>query len=210
MKRNLLVLVIIVFGVSCTSNTIFDKPKDLISKDSMVLLLTDMYLATSAQSQKNKFLEKEENYIALVYEKHKVDSTRFNTSNMYYTSKTDAYTEILQEVKLNLDSLKTLHGEFKKESIKEFEKVNGLVQLEEKPLMKAKQLEVDNKNELGTELKDTQHKRGTKVRQAKKKKDESLEEKKIINKEIIQNKKLVPKHKLTKKQLIKMNKKTKN
>ena len=56
---------------SCTSNTIYKKPKDLIPKDSMVALLTDMYIASSAKNRKNKFLKKEKNYVVLVYEKYK-------------------------------------------------------------------------------------------------------------------------------------------
>lgn len=190
MKRNLLVLVIIVFGVSCTSNTIFDKPKDLISKDSMVLLLTDMYLATSAQSQKNKFLEKEENYIALVYEKHKVDSTRFNTSNMYYTSKTDAYTEILQEVKLNLDSLKTLHGETKKIIIEEYQ--GGNKRKEIIPSKEVKKVDVLIEDKTLQELKEVTEKVKKKAISLKKLK--SIDERKKGNKKSLLKENKKPTH----------------
>ncbi|WP_299002468.1 DUF4296 domain-containing protein [uncultured Tenacibaculum sp.] len=111
--------------VSCTSNTIYKKPENLISKDSMVLLLTDMYIASSAKNQKNKFLEREDNYMFLVYEKYKIDTTRFDISNVYYTSKVDEYTEILKKVKRNIDSLATFYKEMKKEqdSIKGKDKI---------------------------------------------------------------------------------------
>ena len=97
------------FIVSCTSNTIYEKPEDLIPKDSMVSLLTDMYVASSAKNQKNKFLKREKNYMILVYEKYKIDSTRFDASNTYYTSKVDEYAEILKKVKGNIDSLDVLY-----------------------------------------------------------------------------------------------------
>ncbi|TDQ28891.1 DUF4296 domain-containing protein [Tenacibaculum caenipelagi] len=97
--------------VSCTSNTIYKKPKNLIPKDSMVALLTDMYIASSAKNQKNKFLKREKNYVFLVYEKYKIDSTRFDISNTYYTSKIEEYTEILKKVKSNIDSLEVLYRE---------------------------------------------------------------------------------------------------
>ena len=97
------------FIVSCTSNTIYEKPEDLIPKDSMVSLLTDMYVASSAKNQKNKFLKREKNYMILVYEKYKIDSTRFDASNIYYTSKVDEYAEILKKVKGNIDSLDVLY-----------------------------------------------------------------------------------------------------
>jgi len=97
------------FIVSCTSNTIYKKPENLIPKDSMVSLLTDMYIASSAKNQKNKFLKREKNYMILVYEKYKIDSTRFDASNTYYTSMVDQYTEILNKVKKNIDSLDVLY-----------------------------------------------------------------------------------------------------
>ncbi|WP_440120542.1 DUF4296 domain-containing protein [Tenacibaculum sp. Ill] len=95
--------------VSCTSNTIYEKPKNLIPKDSMISLLTDMYIASSAKNQKNKFLKREKNYMFLVYEKYRIDSTRFDASNTYYTSMVDEYTEILNKVKKNIDSLDVLY-----------------------------------------------------------------------------------------------------
>lgn len=95
--------------VSCTSNTIYKKPDNLIPKDSMISLLTDMYIASSAKNQKNKFLKREKNYMFLVYEKYRIDSTRFDASNTYYTSMVDEYTEILNKVKKNIDSLDVLY-----------------------------------------------------------------------------------------------------
>ncbi|SED94422.1 protein of unknown function [Tenacibaculum sp. MAR_2010_89] len=96
---------ILMFLVSCTSNTIYKKPKDLIPKDSMVNLLTDMYLASSAKNIKNKNLKKLSNYMVVVYEKYKIDTVRFDTSNKYYTSRIDEYSEMLNLVKKNIDSL---------------------------------------------------------------------------------------------------------
>ena len=99
-----LVILFLVFA-SCTSNTIYKRPENLIPKDSMIALLTDMYIASSAKNQKNKFLKREKNYVVLVYEKYKIDSTRFDVSNSYYTSKIEDYTDMLKSVKKNIDSL---------------------------------------------------------------------------------------------------------
>ena len=98
-------IAIFLFLVSCTSNTIYKKPKNLVPKDSMIALLTDMYIASSAKNVKNKFLKREKNYMALVYEKYKIDSTRFDVSNDYYTSKIEEYTDMLKKVQHNIDSL---------------------------------------------------------------------------------------------------------
>ncbi|MCF2874584.1 MULTISPECIES: DUF4296 domain-containing protein [unclassified Tenacibaculum] len=103
--KKILYITVLLFLASCTSNTIYKKPKDLIPKDSMISLLTDMYIASSAKNVKNKFLKKEKNYVFLVYEKYKIDSTRFDKSNDYYTSKIEEYTVILGKVKLRIDSI---------------------------------------------------------------------------------------------------------
>ncbi|MEX6626598.1 DUF4296 domain-containing protein [Tenacibaculum salmonis] len=111
MKNFFYILVSLLFMSCTTSNTIYEKPKNLIPKDSMVALLTDMYIASSVSNVKNKFLEKKKNYVFLVYDKYKIDSTRFSESNIYYTSKTEDYTLILKDVKYNLDSLKNYYLE---------------------------------------------------------------------------------------------------
>ena len=57
----------VLFLFSCTSNTILEKPKDLIPKDSMSILMEEMMIASSSKFIKNKFQESDVNYMALVY-----------------------------------------------------------------------------------------------------------------------------------------------
>ena len=52
MKNILIVLISLSILASCTGNTIYEKPEDLIPKDSMILLLKDLYLASSAKGIK--------------------------------------------------------------------------------------------------------------------------------------------------------------
>lgn len=85
--------------LSCTSNTIYKKPDNLIPKDTMILLLKDMYLASSAKNVKNKYKQRGIDYMAFIYEKYKIDSTRFKQSNVYYTSKIDDYKDLIATVK---------------------------------------------------------------------------------------------------------------
>ena len=100
--------------LSCTSNTIYKKPEDLISEDSMVVLLRDLYLATSAKNFKNKNLQRKFSYIPLVYEKHKIDSNRFQRSNLYYTSKIDLYEPMLKKVLASHEKDRSLYAKQKK------------------------------------------------------------------------------------------------
>lgn len=93
------------FG-ACTSNTIIKKPNNLIPKDQMVDLLTEMLLASGAKNIKNLNLQRNVNYFPIVFEKYDIDSSRFKESNYYYTSRIDDYDEILGKVDERLKMLK--------------------------------------------------------------------------------------------------------
>lgn len=93
--------------LSCESKTNLEKPEDLIPQDQMIDLLVDMNLANGARSVKNKNLQKDKNYMYLVYKKYNIDSTRFANSNLYYTSEVEVYKKIFQEVDERLDILRS-------------------------------------------------------------------------------------------------------
>jgi len=97
MKKGLLFILVVIIS-SCTSNTMLKEPKDLIPKDTMVLLLTDLFIAKSAFPEKNTLNLRRVNYMPLVYNKYKIDSTRFGNSNFYYTSKLEEYELIYKAV----------------------------------------------------------------------------------------------------------------
>jgi len=105
--KNIIFILGVVLLVSCTSKTILEKPTDLIPKDTMVLLLTDLYIAKSAFNEKNTNNERKINYVPLVYNKYLIDSTRFSSSNYYYTSKLEEYNLIFKEVNERLALKKT-------------------------------------------------------------------------------------------------------
>lgn len=105
MKKFSYLLFVSFFLWNCTSNTIIKKPKNLIPKDQMVDLLTDMLLASGAEKINNENNERNVNYFPLVYEKYHIDSTQFKESNYYYTSKIDDYNEILSKVGERLNKL---------------------------------------------------------------------------------------------------------
>ena len=108
-------LFLFMFLVSCTSNTIFEKPKDLIPKDTMSLLLQEMVISTSAKFLKNKNNQKNINYMPFVYERFKIDSTRFESSNYYYMSTIDLYQEILEKTKASISAKQDILKKAKKQ-----------------------------------------------------------------------------------------------
>lgn len=99
---------------SCTSNTIFKKPDNLISEDQMVDLLTDLFLAINAENTKNLDLKRQVNYYPLIFEKYNIDSTQFKESNYYYTSRVDDYDAILLKVEERLKALNTKFDDLKR------------------------------------------------------------------------------------------------
>lgn len=116
---------------SCTSNTILEEPKDLIPKDTMSLVLQEMFIASTAEFFNNKNLQKNINYMPFVYERFKIDSVRFQTSNLYYISKIDDYQKILNDVKAGLEAKKRKFDEEKsyldsirKDSIRKVKSLN--------------------------------------------------------------------------------------
>lgn len=105
MNKFLSILLAGVFLVNCTSNTIIEKPKNLIPKEQMVDLLTDLLLANGSGSIKNTQLKRNVNYYPLVFEKYNIDTTQFKESNYYYASKVDEYDEIIRKVEARLEAL---------------------------------------------------------------------------------------------------------
>lgn len=106
MNKFFYIIFLSLFLINCTSNTIVKKPDNLIPKDQMVDLLTDMFLANGGTNIKNIQGKRKANYFSLVYDKYQIDSTRFKESNFYYISKIDDYDEILKKVDVRLQNLR--------------------------------------------------------------------------------------------------------
>jgi hypothetical protein len=145
-------MALIVVVYACTSNTIMKKPDDLISKDQMVDLLTDMYLAVSAEHIKNINDESKINYFQLIHDKYQIDSTQFQRSSFYYSSIIDEYDEILSRVQKNLKDLNSEYNrkikvldsisQVKKDSLREIRrdsiKKSGRIRVKNRTIPKPK------------------------------------------------------------------------
>ena len=106
MKRIFYIIFLLLFIGSCTSRTIYKKPENLIGKEQMIQIWTDIYIATAARSQKTIRLEKDKNYIPMVLKNHNIDSIQFSDSNLYYTSRIDEYEKMFEEVQKRLKEIK--------------------------------------------------------------------------------------------------------
>jgi len=124
MKR-IAFFLLVLFLTSCESKVSYTKPDNLIPKDKMVDLLYDMHLAIGTSNVTNKNLEKNRNYLSLVYEKYGIDSVQFAMSNTYYTSNINDYEDIFKEVHKRLE---VLHESYKTERDSLIEASKGLRQ----------------------------------------------------------------------------------
>lgn len=109
MKRFLFIFLSFIFVASCTSKTIYKKPDNLIEKNRMIDIWTDIYIARGAKSVKTIELRKNINYLPLVFKKHNIDSVQFSQSNLYYTSKIDEYQKMFEEVNRRLEAKKKIY-----------------------------------------------------------------------------------------------------
>lgn len=103
MKKLLILCIAITSLFSCNSNTIIKKPENLISKNLMIEIITETYIAKAAGNRKNINGDKRLNYHHIVYQKYQLDSTTFNNSLNYYISRIDESEEIFKTVSDNLD-----------------------------------------------------------------------------------------------------------
>ncbi len=139
MKKLRYIFFLSILVLSCTSRTIYKKPKNLIDKEKMITIWTDIYIAAGARSVKTKSLRNKINYIPLVLELHAIDSIQFSKSNIYYTSRIDEYEKMFEEVQNRLKEQKDRYDpEVKKDSLRK------LKQLEKDSLKKLKQLKIDS------------------------------------------------------------------
>ena len=83
------------------------KPADLILKEKMIDILSDVYISNAARNVNNKLIrEKDLQLDSLIYAKYEIDSLQFAKSNEFYSADLLTYSNLLTEVQTRLKSLK--------------------------------------------------------------------------------------------------------
>ncbi len=97
-----------IYFISCQDVQKPEIPANLISKEDMVGILTDVYLSNAARNVNNKLLRNKNIKLdSVIFIKYKVDSLQFALSNDYYSSNLDIYRELLIKVQEKLKVLQT-------------------------------------------------------------------------------------------------------
>ena len=134
----------------------------------MNLIFQDLFIASSATFFNNKNLQKNINYMPLVYDKYKIDSSRFKRSNLYYMSKIDDYQKIMAKVndglqvkKEKLQKEKAIIDSIRKDSIRNlkernYDKIKDSIKIDNKFDLDTTVLEIDAPKNLSNQ--DNSHK----------------------------------------------------
>ena len=94
-----------------------EKPDNLIPQETMVQLLTEVYLGNSARSIDNKRIREQGIKLdSFLFAKYSVDSIQFAKSNAYYAADLDTYNAIFDKIQEQLEQ------ELQEENAKKLEK----------------------------------------------------------------------------------------
>ncbi len=89
--------------LGCQDIKEIEKPENLIAKEVMVNILTDVYISNASRSINNKLLKEYNIRLdSVIYNKYHIDSLQFVESNAYYSSNLKTYTRIITEVQEGL------------------------------------------------------------------------------------------------------------
>ena len=103
--------------ISCQNVKYPEKPDNLIPKDKMVDVLTEVYLSNAVRSY-NIRIVRDSGYKldSMLYKKFSIDSMQFAKSHAYYSTDLDAYTAMFEKVKAKMEIMKveadTLKAQF--------------------------------------------------------------------------------------------------
>ncbi|OUR94666.1 hypothetical protein A9Q87_03260 [Flavobacteriales bacterium 34_180_T64] len=127
--KQVIVIVILVFFLACNNSGRPKKPDNLIAQDRMANIIYDVFILNSAKGINKKTLEINGIYPQeYIYEKYKIDSLQFASSNNYYAFDTETYKSIVDKVKSKLKIEKEIYEALKK---KEFEEEKTRKRLED-------------------------------------------------------------------------------
>lgn len=84
-----------------------ERPANLISKEKMVDILSDVYISNASRNVNNKLIKKMNLKLdSLIYAKYEIDSIQFAQSNAFYSSDLKTYGNLLSQVKNRFEILK--------------------------------------------------------------------------------------------------------
>lgn len=116
MKQYISIIILVLICFSCEQRLKLNKPENLISKEKMVDVLSDMFIVTAAKGiDRKKFEVRGINPEKYILDKYNIDSTQFANSNNYYAHDIDAYTTIMEDIKTKINADKASYTQIEEE-----------------------------------------------------------------------------------------------
>ena len=106
-ELKILSFISLLFLFSCQDVKKPEMPANLISKEKMVDILSDVYISNASRNVNNKLIKKNNLKLdSLIYAKYEIDSLQFVESNAFYSSDLKTYGNLLSQVKDRFEILK--------------------------------------------------------------------------------------------------------
>lgn len=102
-KKIVLLSIIALFCASSCTNSVVEKPKNLVSEDQMVSMLYDLSLLDAIRIQSVTNKTKYPTATEFLKQKYKIDSLTFAKNSQYYASDIPKYKRIYERVKIRLE-----------------------------------------------------------------------------------------------------------
>ena len=105
MKRFLIISFLVLFA-ACSNVEKAPKPKQLLSKEEMAIILSDLYIIEGAiSSNRSSYIETGVQPSSYIYDKYDIDSVMFKENLNYYNDRVEDYLFIMDKIQDDLKSL---------------------------------------------------------------------------------------------------------
>ena len=170
------IILLIIIAIGCQSVEKAPEPSQIIDKERMVEMLTDIAVLKAAKGSYRRVLEEHDvNPEEFILKKYGIDSVTFAENNAWYASQLKEYEKIFNEVKDNLSASKEEYEKRRnaEDSIQQVEdsiKIAKGLEIKEKPKLLPKEMDEELINE---EVEEAKKKRFSKNSVLKNKKPNS-------------------------------------
>lgn len=105
MKRFLIISFLVLFA-ACSNVEKAPKPEQLLSKEEMAIILSDLYIIEGAiSSNRSSYIETGVQPSSYIYDKYDIDSVMFKENLNYYNDRVEDYLFIMDKIQDDLKSL---------------------------------------------------------------------------------------------------------
>ena len=105
MKRFLIISFLVLFA-ACSNVEKAPKPEQLLSKEEMAIILSDLYIIEVAiSSNRSSYIETGVQPSSYIYDKYDIDSVMFKENLNYYNDRVEDYLFIMDKIQDDLKSL---------------------------------------------------------------------------------------------------------